>query len=471
MNRGKRMKKQNHRQPGIVRYRQGMALAITLMVLVVLSGIVATLAVRVSQVRQRQQYIMNYQKALYSLDSAIKYAMVVVPEKRFTLIVRADAPDFSDLFWLSQDQYLEYIDAWIAGAEVEQVEKYLKKTSDEKKGGKSQSLFGQMLSKFMDLGTEPNEPNEPNEMEDLSNLDPNQIVVPGPYGPAWPNVIEPVKLEIGGCEVTLSVEDENAKMPLSWLVTNRVEANKQAKVALQTFTEWMGVDEKTLASLTKELEELSKYKMFTLSNSTILLPPETASATTQTPQQPSPASRSRQRRTNSRRTAAAAQQSAQTQPQAQKVRPEVAHAADFAKLFHSSLLDTESLAVPRTQMAFEDESPMKYLALWGSQRVNINTAPRQVLEAAFTFGGKSVDVAEAIILARKEKPFKSVADLKSKLSEYGDSIQQAAPYIDAESKVFTIRVTSRCGNASVSAVAAVIKEGKQMERLIILYGR
>ncbi|MBM4104065.1 MAG: hypothetical protein FJ263_08445 [Planctomycetes bacterium] len=463
------MKESLHRQPGFVACRQGVVLAITLIVLVALATIVTVLAVRVAQVRQRQQYIMDYQKALYGLDSAMKYALAVLPEKTFTLVERADAPDFSDLFWLSREQYLQYLDAWAYSAEPEQLEKYLKKSEgDSLKSSKdeSQSLFGQLYSKFM-AAAEPNdlESTEPNE---LVYTDPNQIVVPGPYGPSWPNVIEPIKLEIGECKVTIAVEDENAKMPLSWLVTNRIETNKQAKVALQTFTEWMGVDEETLALLTKELEELSKYKLFSLSNSTILLPAEPAPTSNQPSQQQAVRPQAFSRRV---RRPIPGQSTTPQQQQQQKTRPEVAHAADFAKLFHSSLLNVEPLAVPRTQMAFEDESPMKYLALWGSQRVNINTAPRQVLEAAFTFGGKATEITDAIILARKEKPIKTVAELGNTLSEYRDSIEKAAPYIDTESKIFSIRVTSRRGNASISAVAAVIKEKKQMERLIILYGR
>jgi type II secretory pathway component PulK len=122
-------------------------------------------------------------------------------------------------------------------------------------------------------------------------------------------------------------------------------------------------------------------------------------------------------------------------------------------------------------MAFENESALKYMALWGSQRININTAPRQVLQAAFTFGGNPDEIADAVILARKEKPIKNIGELKSALPSYSSSVDRAAPYIDTESKFFSVRVTSRCGRAKVSSVATVIKEGKQMERLMMLYGR
>jgi hypothetical protein len=452
--------------------RRGIALAITLMVLVVLVTITAVLAVRIAQVRQRQQYMMDYQKARYGLDSAMKYAVTVLPDMKFSLVERKDAPDFSDLFWLNREQYLRYIDAWAAGAEPEQIKNYLKKTDAGNSGilkkEESQSLFGQLLSKYMGQDDQNHDPNDPNST-DLEYYDPNQIVVPGPYGPAWPNVVEPVKLEIGDCEVTIAVEDENAKMPLSWLVTSDLTTNKQAKVALQTFAEWMKISEETATGLVKQLEELSKHKLFKLSYSTIMLPVDTSAPNKPALQkQPvSPASR-----IGSRRRVTPTQRTVRPQPgPQQKVRPEVAHAADFAKLFHSSLLNIEPLTIPQKEMAFEDESAMKYLALWGSQRININTAPRQVLQAAFTFGGNPEEIADAVILARKEKPIKTVAQLQSSLPVYSGSIERAAPYIDTESKFFSVHVTSRCGRAKVSSVAAVIKEGKQMERLMMLYGR
>jgi hypothetical protein len=467
------MIKENDQKLNIRDCRRGIALAITLMVLVVLSVLVATLAVRVSQVRQRQQYMMDYQKARYGLDSAMKYALTILPEKKFTLIDRKDAPDFSDLFWLSREDYLRYMDAWAAGTETDIIKSYLKKSQDEDSGvlkkEDSQSVFGQLLSKYKgdDLDNEPNDPNTG--VDDfMEYFDPNQVVVPGPYGPAWPNVIEPVKLEIGECQVTIAIEDENAKMPLSWLVTNNMTTNKQAKAALQTFAEWMDISEDTATELVKQLEELSKKKMFKLSYSTVVLPVEKTTPADPAPQ-PQPTSRSLTRR---RRTLPANPTQPQPQPQVQqKARAEVAHAADFAKLFHSSLLNIEPLAVLQKDRAFENESAMKYMALWGSQRININTAPRQVLQAAFTFGGNPDEIADAVILARKEKPIKTIAQLKSALPSYSSSVDRAAPYIDMESKFFSVRVTSRCGRAKVSSVAAVIKEDKKMEHLIMLYGR
>lgn len=444
--------------------RPGVALAITLVVLVSLAVITTILSLRVAQVRQRQQYIMDYQKARYGADSSLKYIFSVLPEQSIAYADRQDAADFSDLFWLDKPRYLEYLTAWAATATDEQLQKYLKEPEDQEMSEMDgNSLFSGFISKMMG-SSDSNEPNTIVATDRILYVDPNQIVVPGPYGPAWPNVVEPMKLEVGDCKITITVEDENAKMPLSWLVTDNIDANKQARAALDTFAEWMLVDKETVEQLALQLNELGKHKLFQLNPSTVLLSAR--------PAQPQPAQPEQQFSTNrtrrSRRTRTA-QPAAQTAKQ--EVRSPAGHAADFAKLFHSSLLDVDPLSIPLSEMAFDDESPMKYLALWGSQRVNVNTAPRQVLEAAFYFGGNATEIADRIIRARREEPFKSVEDLRSKLSGDLASLDRAAPYIDVTSNYFLIKVISRCGNARVSAAAAVIKENKTVERLIVLYGR
>ncbi len=457
-------------QPCSRRHHPGIALAITLVVLVVLSVTTTILAVRVTQVRQRQRYIMDYQKARYGLDSAMKYILAVMPEKTISLVDRKDAPDFSDLFWLTRDQYLDYIRAWIETAEPEQIEKYLKPADETEEVSEEDtaSLFAKLIAKIMsqDQQADPNRPNGDEPAQDVQYVDPEQIIVPGPYGPPWPYVMEPIELTIGDSRITITIEDENAKMPLSWAVTSNININKQARAAMLNFSEWMGMDEQTVENLFTELNELGKRKVFQLNPTPVMLAVQAAQ-----PQQTQAQTRQfTTTRTTPRRTVT--QPAVQPQPQTQQqARPAVGHAADFAKLFHSSLLDLETLSVPLPEKAFDDESPMKYLALWGSQRINVNTAPRQVLEAALTFGGNPEEIADKIIRLRREKPFKTIADLRDQMFGQLDAIDRAAPYIDVKSNFFSIRITSRCGTARTSAVAAVIKEGKQMERLIILYGR
>lgn len=459
--------------------RSGVALVIAVVVLVVLSSLLAALAVRITMVKRRQAYIVEYQRARYALDSAMKYALAVMPTRNFTLASRADMPDFSDLFVMDDGQYRAFLEAWAMNASDEQIEKVLKETAAPAATQVPQLSTAELLNWLANmLGESYNEPNEPqaadtptagsepNEWQTIVEIDPNDVEVPGPYGPPWPYVIKPIELQIGTANVTITVEDENAKMPLSWAVTNRQAVNKQAEAALTIFCDWMGIQKSQRESLLDQLEKIYDRKAFELNPSPILLPPQPRAAAAQTRQAG---------RITTTRTTAAQQRQAQQQQQQQAAqtqqRPAVAHATDFAKLFHSSLLDREPLALPVTHTALPGQSPLKYLALWGSQRINVNTAPRHVLEAALSFGtGDPKDLAERIIQKRHQEPIKTIDELKDAF--YGDSlaIEQAKDYLTTTSSFFLIRVVSQSGNARASATATVIKEGRNVERLAILYG-
>ena len=469
------MNRQGQTRCCTVRRTDGMALVVAVVALVVLSSLLAGLSVRVSMVKRRQAYMVEYQRARYALDSALKYVLSTLPRQRFRLSERQDLPDFSDLFVMNDRQYRMFLQSWAETATEEQLEKVLK--PDASLNNPPELSSTEMLGRLADMfGLSLDDPNRPRTDEvqtadfDLDSgdtfieIDPNDIQVPGPYGPPWPYVIEPIELHIGSARAVITIEDENAKMPLAWAITNREAVNKQAEAVLATFCDWMGMSDLEQKMLADQLEEIYKYKTFELNPSPILLQPQRSTAAART----QPAGRITTTRTTARARPTQQQaQSAQAAPQ----RPTVAHAADFAKLFHSALLDRQSLARPAGHTALPDESPLKYLALWGSQRVNVNTAPRHVLEAALTFGGGNpAELAENIIRKRQDEPIQSIDELKQAF--YGDSIaiERAKDYLTTTSNFFLIRVVGQSGNARVSAVATVIKEDRNVEQLVILYG-
>jgi hypothetical protein len=140
----------------------------------------------------------------------------------------------------------------------------------------------------------------------------------------------------------------------------------------------------------------------------------------------------------------------------------------FARLFHSPLIDTETLARPNEMTGNRKESPLKYMGIWGSRQVNINTAPRHVLEAAFIFGGDEVKIAEEIIQRRRTEPFVDVADLKKSLSNYVDQITKCEPYITTKSSLFTVKITAVSGVAKASSVIAITKNADKIIRIAII---
>ena len=108
--------------------------------------------------------------------------------------------------------------------------------------------------------------------------------------------------------------------------------------------------------------------------------------------------------------------------------------------------------------------------MWASTKVNINTAPRHVLEAAFAFGGDADEIAEEIIQRRRMEPFTDIEDLRKTLLRYSDSIEKCQKYITTESRFFTINATAVSGVAKASTVIAVTKDGKKLKRIALISG-
>ena len=266
-----------------------------MIVLVVLATLTTGLSLTLAMSRRRQEYMIEYQRARYGLDSGMKYILNEFSNKRFTLIDRLDDPDFSDLFWMDRDEYAAFIADWSATATDEQLDAVLKEgaslTNQQPVDAESMisgllGLFGVQDEGQTDVDTIAEDYYDPNE-EDLYlvELDPNDVVVPGPYGPPWPLAVEPIDLEIGPCQITITIEDENAKMPLSWLVTNSEESNEQAQDALETFCEWMSWDPQQLKELKDTIQiamdDIYKEKMFKLNAGPIIQRQTTTAARTQ----------------------------------------------------------------------------------------------------------------------------------------------------------------------------------------------
>lgn len=467
--------------------RPAVVLVLVLVVLVIVTSTVYSLSARISAQKFHQQYLIDYQIAHYSCDSAIKYALATIEELKPKVINRESYPedlyDFSDLFHLNAEEYRQ-LKFDLAERLTEQLAIEAEQLANEEAEGETQRYGAQKSAKDITEAKtdfvrdyslipvslfERLDPEDPNfadkyenekydEYEEGSVVDPESIVIPGPYGAPWPLVDDPLEFEIGSATVTIKIEDENAKMPLVWLMFNDKDKRKLAENALETFCEWMLMDVTEIEDLNEQLKQLSKEKYFSLQ----------MKAATTTTKKTVPTTRTTRTSSSRNRASAAARARART---TKAKRPSVAHAADFAKLLHSSKIDLEQLAYPLPDIGERYESPAKYLAPWGSKKVNVNTAPRHVLETLFTFGGDAKEIADEIIRIRRKKPFESFDELQSSIYGYSDSITKVKDYLTTKSVFFSLKITAISGNAKVSAVATVLKEGNKFQKVAIIASR
>jgi hypothetical protein len=56
------------------------------------------------------------------------------------------------------------------------------------------------------------------------------------------------------------------------------------------------------------------------------------------------------------------------------------------------------------------------------------------------------------------------------LLRYSDSIEKCKKYITTVSSIFTIKVTAVSGAAKASAIIAITKDGKKIERIAVISG-
>ncbi|OHB61219.1 MAG: hypothetical protein A2167_05280 [Planctomycetes bacterium RBG_13_46_10] len=442
------MKKKSKSNLG-ARRQNGVVLLITLVLLVILASLGYTLSNIVAAQRHRRQYIIDYSQARYACDSAVKYALATLQDINPQLISRPNEPDFSDLFVLSETERREllgqYADDNLSGA---------------KKGVKKRRSASEIHNV-----DNSGEPNDANALEDeTAELDETDLMaIRGPYGPAWPFVSEPVEFDIATAKVLIEIEDENAKYPIGWLLIEDVESQREIAAGFQTFCEWMGLENEVVESFNGQLRKISDIKPFQIE----FKPVKQTISRPITPRTPTVSNPKGGKATTAVTRTYRPQVTTRTISVAEQI---VRQNADFAKFFHCSLIDREALARPYIEG--ENESAMKYLGMWASSKVNINTAPRHVLEAAFAFGGLSQapEIAENIIQLRRVQPFTDIEGLKKELLRYSDTINKCEKYITTTSDYFTIRITAVSGVAKASASIVIMKDGDRMKQAAVISG-
>jgi hypothetical protein len=422
------------RGDGDSRKRRGVILLITLVILVILSTLGYTLSAQVAARRHRDRFIVDYAQARYACASAMKYALVSLDDLQPTLVRDPNQPDFSDVFAMTEPQYqallAEVAPDWAGEDELR---------TEWDTNGKA-------------LWTDANDANDPYSVPVAS------MTIPGPYGPPWPLVTEPLEFEIGSAKVTIEIEDENAKYPLGWALIQDEKLKAEANAGFVTFCEWMGYLPDEIKDVQGDLSDVGKVRPFNIEFKAMSVaatpPPSLRNRVTRTR---ATTARSPTVRRTVRKTVTVTEQMDQQN-------------AAFSRLFHSSLIDTDVFARPTIESDTRKESAMKYLGLWATRQVNINSAPRHVLEAALNFGSiaDAPKIAEAIIQRRRIKPFSDIEELKKDIFRHGAAIEKCAPFITTSSAVFTVRVTAVSGVAKSVAIAGVSKDGRKVKRIAVI---
>ncbi len=418
-------------------------LLLTIVLLVVMSILGYTVSTQVSTQRHRTDYFVNYTQAQYACDSALKCVLTTFDTFALELISRPNEPDFTDLFQMDQESFDQFIEQFI---------------EERLQSGEDLSQVEWMVSSQVANADDPFFDGNDTGISPDTALGPGNVQIRGPYGAPWPLTQPAIELEVGTTKVTIEIHDENAKYPLGWMLISDEESRPELEVGFQVFCEWMAIDRTEIEILTGQLAVVGEIKPFALE----FKPKSAAPKAT-----PSTASRvASLRRTSSRTAGRTVTRRRIVSPADQKQQQDI----DLARLMSSNLIDREVLARTTVEADTRKESALKYIGRYATDKVNINTAPRQVLEAVLVMGAgsDSVAMAEEIRVRRREKPFTDFAELKKDLVQYTDSLDKCEKYVSTASTVFSVKVTAKSGMASVSKIAVVAKQGKGLKPVIVL---
>jgi hypothetical protein len=471
-------KRRHQHGPGNRRGRQGVILLVTLVILVILSTLGYTLCAHVAARRHRDQFVIDYSIARHACASSLKYALASMGGLQFDLISRPNEPDFSDVFALTETQYQKLLAQaaaarWAADSNLVQ-EGLGTKPLDRDSLKAAQKDAGQETA-TTDAGKKATKKSakrktarrtDMNDVNDLNEYDPNsesladslQAQIRGPYGPPWPLVTEPMEFEIGSAKVKIEIEDENAKYPLGWVMIADEKLKPEVAAGWTTFCEWMGYSTEEIGLLNEGLAKIGKTKPFKTEfkqETEAVEPPAALRSKITRPVPGAPSA-------IARRTVARKPVTVEEQMDRQN--------KEYAKLLHSSIINKDLLSRPSIASDTRKESALKYLGLWATRNVNINSAPRQVLEAALTFGSAAdaPKMAQEIIQRRQAKPIRDVNELKQAVPRYSTALDDCRTFIAVRSTVFTVRVTAVSGVAQVTAIAAIAKEGDKVQQIAVI---
>jgi general secretion pathway protein K len=106
---------------------------------------------------------------------------------------------------------------------------------------------------------------------------------------------------------------------------------------------------------------------------------------------------------------------------------------------------------------FQGKRLLDYLTIYSDGEININTAPKEVLESL----SESIDdaIAEAIIEYRQEEDFTSIEDLRKVPGMSDEVLAEIRDWITVKSSSFSMEFTVNCNGATSTVRTFVVREG------------
>lgn len=108
-----------------------------------------------------------------------------------------------------------------------------------------------------------------------------------------------------------------------------------------------------------------------------------------------------------------------------------------------------------------------YIGLWGGIKININTAPAEVLAAGFKGVGLTMELAEKIVQTREENGLFRSSILVREIPGLEEMYTGIYPLADVIDHVYTVRIVASSGEVSKTKSACFYRNGRKLEILAV----
>lgn len=253
------------------------------------------------------------------------------------------------------------------------------------------------------------------------------------------------ELKIGPVSVNIKIYDENSKFPVSWLLHSPIEKNTDYRdKSIKLLAERLGAE----PAANNEVVDLARKTGKALNV-------------------PEPMNYLYRRGSSRSRSSRVAWRLKPSRGKKESAKKGIDHGkllrqtmSDFFCQWQEELKQNEKYKNMLTPLPNQPAKFADYIGCWGHSRVNINTAPVEVIEAAFLPLGVTKKTAEAVVAYRAKTPFANTTHLQKVRGISRTMLNAARALSTTDSDTFSIQITASLGRANYSLYGSIYKSRK-----------
>jgi|GEM_PF-1341053 len=388
----------------LIKRKRGVALMLVLLALVIMSVIVVDFQSKSALFQRSSAGRINIQKCRYGAESGL-----ILAQKMITMA-------------LKNNSWVDFTDPEIEDPNNNDPNNN-DPNNDDLNNDEDLGFLGNTL------GINEDDPNSKH-TKDPNVFDYNTEFIDSPF------ILAKKEITVGDVKVSFEIQDENGKFPLLWYLRSPYSASGTGSGArqLDAFIKSLNIDPEYGVLVKKLASDI--VKNIPLDNMELHLKKNIVKPG---------------RRRSRRRTRARLSYSKKQDLKAKRYE----NMAMFGTQFRKRIREDDEMSVLSLPINKEGLVLTDYLGIWGTFKVNLVTAPVEVLESAFGEIGLTNDMALSMVEYRSENAIESVLNFRNAPDVEQAVIKDLYKAAIYKTENFSVHIIATCGNASYKLVTNI----------------